>query len=92
MKMEVIYLSPEEQRVLLLFDAKGPTPEDEQVDSYLQSHTLEPKRQYWETREGNEYLVYYFGYCYLEGHIGMLTSMASPSADGRASEASLPSS
>ena len=50
MKMEVINLSPEEQRVLLLFDAKGPTPEDEQVDSYLQSHTLEPKRQYWENQ------------------------------------------
>ncbi|MBI2855656.1 MAG: hypothetical protein HYX93_02280 [Chloroflexi bacterium] len=77
MKMEVINLSPEEQRVLLLFESQGLTPEDEQVDAYLHANALEPKRQYWETRDGKEYLVYYFGHCYLEGHMEKLASLAS---------------
>ena len=77
MKMEVINVSPKEQRVLLLFDSDGPLPKDEQVDSYLRAHELEPKRQYSETRDGKEYLVYYFGHCYLEDHLEQLTAMAS---------------
>ena len=79
MKMEVINLSSTEQRVLLLFDSgnDGPSPKDEQVDDYLQAHELEPKRQYWETRDGKGYLVYYFGHCYLEDHLEQLSAMAS---------------
>lgn len=77
MKMEVINLSPTEQRVLLLFDSSGPSPKDEQVDDYLHAHELEPKRQYSETRDGKEYLVYYFGHCYLEDHMEQLSAMAS---------------
>jgi hypothetical protein len=76
MKMEVITLTPEEQRVLLLFDPTGPTPQDQQVDSYLQEHQLAPKRRYHETREGKDYLVYYFGYCYLDGHREQLAGLA----------------
>ena len=77
MKIEVINLSPTEQRVLLLFDSDGPSLEDERVDDYLHAHELEPKRQYSETRDGKEYLVYYFGHCYLEDHMEQLTAMAS---------------
>ena len=77
MKIEVINLSPEEQRVLLLFDSDGPSPKDVQVDDYLHAHDLEPKRQYSETRDGKEYLVYYFGHCYLEDHLEQLSAMAS---------------
>ena len=77
MKMEVINLSPTEQRVILLFDSDGPSPKDKQVDDYLHAHELEPKRQYSETRDGKEYLVYYFGHCYLEDHLEQLSAMAS---------------
>jgi len=77
MKMEVINLSPTEQRVLLLFVSDGPSPKDEQVDDYLHAHELEPKRQYVETRDGKEYLVYYFGHCYLEDHLEQLSAMSS---------------
>ncbi len=76
MKLEVISIAPTEQRVLLLFDPSGPTPEDAEVDSYLQSHDLEPKRQYSETRDEKEYNVYYFGHCYIEDHLEKLASMA----------------
>ncbi len=76
MKIEVITLTPEEQRVLLLFDPTGPTPQDQQVDAYLQKHQLEPKRHYHETREGKDYLVYYFGFCYLDGHREQLAGLA----------------
>ena len=79
MKMEVINLSPTEQRVLLLFESDGPSQEDVQVDEYLHAHELEPKRQYSETRDGKAYLVYYFGYCYLEDHLEGLLAMASES-------------
>ena len=76
MKMEVIHLTPEEQRVLLLFDPARPVPQDQVVDNYLRDQGLEPKRQYRETRDGREYIVYYFGHCYLEGHIDHLAGLA----------------
>ena len=41
----------------------------------MRAHELEPKRQYSETRDGKEYLVYYFGHCYLEDHMEQLSSM-----------------
>ena len=77
MKMELVQLDPKEQRILLLFDEEQPSPEDDQVRTYLQAHNLEPKRQYQEARNGKEYLTYYFGRCYLEDHLEQLTSMAS---------------
>jgi hypothetical protein len=77
MKMEVVNLSSTEQRVLLLFDGDGLSQKDEQADTYLHDHELEPKRQYRETRDGKEYLVYYFGHCYLEGHLDQLSAFAS---------------
>ena len=76
MKMELLNLSPTEQRILLLFESANISSRDEQVDEYLHAHELEPKRQYSETREGTDYLIYYFGGCYLEGHIDHLASMA----------------
>ena len=77
MKMEVLNQSPTEKRVLLLFDSNGLSLEDEKVDEYLRAHDLEPKRQYSETRDGKEYLVYYFGHCYLEDHLDQLSALAS---------------
>ena len=76
MKMEVLNLSPTEQRIIMLFDSQDVTSEDERVDGYLHAHELEPKRQYWETRDGKEYLIYYFGHCYLEDHLEQLAAMA----------------
>lgn len=76
MKLEVISIAPTEQRVLLLFDSAGPDPKDDEVNSYLQSNSLEPKRQYSETRDDKEYSVYYFGHCYIEGHLEKLAAMA----------------
>ena len=76
MKVEVINVGPKEQRVLLLFDSGGPSSEYERVDEYLHANDLEPKRQYSETRDGKEYLVYYFGHCYLEGHLDHLSALA----------------
>ena len=78
MKMEVADITSDEQRILLLFDAHGSSLKSEQgqVDSYLESQGLSPKRQYFENRGDIEYLVYYFGSCYLDGHLDKLTSMA----------------
>ena len=76
MDMQVINLTPTEKRVLLLFDAEQESSEDERVVSYLSQHNLEPRRQYHEQRDGKEYLVYYFGHCYLEDHLSALKAMA----------------
>ena len=77
MKLEVINLTSTEQRVLLLFDTQRPSSEDAQVRSYLQDNSLQPRREYQETRDTNEYDVYYFGHCYLKGHLEHLVSLAS---------------
>ena len=76
MQLEVISIAPTEHRVLLLFDPSGPDPKDDEVSSYLQSNSLEPKREYSETRDDKEYNIYYFGHCYIEDHIEKLASMA----------------
>ena len=76
MKLEVISIAPTEQRVLLLFDPAGPDSRDNEVNSYLQSNSLEPKRQYSETRDDKEYNIYYFGHCYIEDHLEKLAAMA----------------
>ncbi len=77
MKMELVQLTPKEQRILLLFDPEEPSPEDDKVRTYLKDHNLEAKRQYQESRDGKEYLTYYFGHCYLEDHLEQLAAMAS---------------
>ena len=79
MKMELMNLTPTEQRVLLLFDPGEPSPEDDKVRAYLQAHNLEPKRQYQTAKDGKEYVTYYFGHCYLEDHLERLSAMASES-------------
>tara|TARA_B100001013_G_C24420633_1_gene367681 strand:- start:108 stop:377 length:270 start_codon:yes stop_codon:yes gene_type:complete len=75
MNLEVVDITPEEQRILLVFDAEE-LEQQEKVDTYLKSHNLEPKRQYTENRNDQECLIYFFGQCYLEGHIDQLESMA----------------
>ena len=84
MKIETIHLTPTEKRVLLLFDVNGQPHEDESVRAYLRAKGLEPKREYREQREDGEYLVYYFGHCYLQGHLRALGSMAEHKATKRA--------
>ncbi len=76
MKMETITVSPGEQRVLLLFDAKTPGSEREKVVEYLTAHDLTPRREYTEQRDGTEYLVYYFGQCYLEPYLEAVAAIA----------------
>jgi hypothetical protein len=79
MKMEVITVAPEEQRVLLMFDPDEQLSTDSQITSYLQDNGLEPKREYKETRESTEYNILYFGHCYLDGHMDALTGFAESS-------------
>jgi hypothetical protein len=75
MKLEVLNITPEEQRILLVFNEEE-SEQREKIDTYLKSHDLEPKRQYKETRNDEEHLIYFFGQCYLEGHMDHLASMA----------------
>ena len=75
--METITVSPGEQRVLLMFDPETRTGDDHQVQSYLDSNGLEPRRIYRETRDESEYEVHYFGYCYIESHLDSLNRLAS---------------
>ena len=78
MNLEVVNITPEEQRVLLVFGEEE-SEQRAEVAAYLKSHNLEPKRQYTENRNDEEHLVYFFGQCYLEGHIDQLSSMATDS-------------
>ena len=80
MKMEVITAAECQDRVLLLFEGDTPSDEDARVDEYLLSNNLEPKRQYTENRDGQDYRVYYFGQCYIEGHLEQLSSIAGESS------------
>ena len=75
MRLEVLDITPDEQRILLVFGGKE-SNDREKVDTYLKSHNLEPKRQYTENRNDEEHLIYFFGQCYLDGHIDQLASMA----------------
>jgi hypothetical protein len=76
MKMELLSLSDDQKRILLLFDSSELSPEDEKIDEYLHANDLEPKRQYSEMRDGKEYLVYYFGHCYLEDYLDQLSAIS----------------
>ncbi len=78
--METITVSPAEQRVLLLFDAKTPGGERDKLVEYLNAHDLTPRREYTEERDGTEYLVYYFGQCYLEPHLEAVAAIAGGSS------------
>jgi hypothetical protein len=80
MKLEVITVSPNEDRVLLFFDPEKDSEDDAKVRSYLAENSLDPKREYTETRESTDYNVYYFGHCYIKGHMESLTAMASEGA------------
>ena len=52
--METITVSPGEQRVVLLFDAKTPGGEREKLVEYLKAHDLTPRREYTEEIDGVE--------------------------------------
>ena len=77
MNMEFLQVSPDEQRVILLFKESDQDEKLKEVDHYLLNNQLEPKRKYSENRDGIDYLVYYFGHCYLADHLEILSEMAS---------------
>jgi hypothetical protein len=59
-------------RYKLYFNQQTPDPEDAWVQTYLQEHGLEPRRQLDETHEGVPYKVFHFGQCYLGRHVEAL--------------------
>ena len=76
MKLERITTDSCQERVLLLFDPDEEATKD-RVRSYLTQNDISPRREYSETRDDTEYDVYYFGSCYIEGHLDSLTEVAS---------------
>ena len=76
MKLELVDVTESERRVLLLFDPNDPGPEDGAARAYIEEQGIEPRRRYSEVRDATEYEVYYFGLCYLEGHLDHLTGLA----------------
>ena len=74
--MEFLQVTPDEQRVILLFEESDQDEKLKEVDQYLINNQLEPKRKYSENRDGIDYLVYYFGHCYLADHLEILSEMA----------------
>ena len=76
MNMEYLQVTPDEQRVILLFEESDQDKKLKEVDQYLIDNQLEPKRKYSENRNGVDYLVYYFGHCYLADHLEIMSEMA----------------
>lgn len=76
MKLERITTDSCQERVLLLFDPDEQATRD-RVRSYLTANDISPRREYTESRDDTEYEVYYFGSCYIEGHLDNLTEVAS---------------
>ena len=76
MKLDRITTDSCQERVLLLFDP-GEQLVKNKVRSYLTANDISPRREYTETRDDIEYDVYYFGSCYIEGHLENLTEVAS---------------
>ena len=74
--MEFLQVTPDEQRVILLFEESDQDEKLKEVDQYLINNQLEPKRKYSENSDGIDYLVYYFGHCYLADHLEILSEMA----------------
>ncbi len=76
MKVETIMTDSCQERILLLFDPNEQAEKD-RVRSYLNQNDISPRREYAETRDDAEYEVYYFGSCYIQGHLDNLTEVAS---------------
>ena len=76
MKLERITTDSCQERVLLLFDPNEQAAKDK-VRYYLTDNDISPRREYTESRDDTEYEVYYFGSCYIEGHLDNLTEVAS---------------
>jgi uncharacterized Rossmann fold enzyme len=76
MQIETIKITEEEQRILIIIDKKSDNETKELLDSYLENNTLSPKKEYLEERNGKDYLVYYFGHCYIEEHLENIGNIA----------------
>jgi len=76
MQIETIKIKEEEQRILIIIDKKSDNETKELLDSYLENNTLSPKKEYLEERNGKDYLVYYFGHCYIEEHLENIGNIA----------------
>ena len=76
MKVETMTTDSCQERVLLLFDP-GEQAARDRVQSYLAQNDISPRREYTETRDDTDYEVYYFGSCYIQGHLDNLTEVAS---------------
>jgi hypothetical protein len=76
MKIEKMKIAPEEERVLIVIDKENDDNSKELLDSYLENNTLSPKKEYLEERDGKDYLIYYFGHCYIEDHLEKIGSIA----------------
>ena len=76
MHIETIEVKETEQRVLIVMDKEYESNKKNLLDSYLESNTLSPKREYLEERNGKDYLVYYFGHCYIENHLENIGKIA----------------
>ena len=76
MKVETMMTDSCQERILLLFDPDEQAARDK-VRSYLTANDISPRREYTDTRDDTEYEVYYFGSCYIEGHLDNLTEVAS---------------
>ena len=61
--------------VSLAFSADHPDPEDDAVKSHLAEYQLEPKRQWKENWDGQDYNVMSFGGCYLGRHLEAIGEM-----------------
>ncbi len=75
MKLEKITTDSCQERVLLLFGPDEQAARD-RVRSYLAENDISPRREYKEARDGAECEIYYFGSCYIEGHMDNLTKVA----------------
>lgn len=68
----IIRVEPKEffmATVYLIFDKQQAEPEDTEVKAYLAERQLEPKREFENTYQERDCLVWQFGGCYLGQHL-----------------------
>ena len=61
--------------VFLAFSKERPAPEDAAIKAYLDAHELIPKAQGTDKFEDQEFDVMYFGGCYLDKHLQVISDM-----------------
>ena len=74
MKVETMTTDSCQERVLLVFEP-GAQSEMDKVSEYLSANDLAPRRTYTEARDGGDHEIYYFGSCYIGGHLDALEEM-----------------